>query len=193
MAARPSGAATTVSPPLSTTTVPLTLRGKARPFKLRSDFCSCVQSPEVARKFTFMRGEDRGPAAPSLSRLHKPSRMPRETRDGIGVEHDGALARQSGKHEFAGRCADADAGADRQRVEPGIGQEPRQFVRSVHRPHHDGEVCRSIDGKRFTRACDRDQSRSGAQGTACGEPRGAGRPRRTGNDHRMAAVVFVPG
>jgi hypothetical protein len=99
------------------------LCGKARPFKLRSDFCSCVQSPEVTRKFAFMRGEDRGPAAPSLNRLHKPLRMPRETRDGIGVEHDGALARQSGKHEFAGRFAEADAGADRQRVEPDIGQD----------------------------------------------------------------------
>jgi ADP-dependent NAD(P)H-hydrate dehydratase / NAD(P)H-hydrate epimerase len=81
---------------------------------------------------------------------------------------------------------------DRERVQSGIGEESHQLGRAIYRPHHNREVGRGVDRKRFARAGDSDKPCPSAKRASRRKSRGPSRPQWTRNDDRVPAIIFVP-
>ena len=105
----------------------------------------------------------------------------------------GARLAQRRRDQGARRVADAGAGAEKNGVAPGVGEERGELGQAGKgRDHHRGRMG-GVDEDRVGRAGERDEPGADPQGGARGEPRRAGAMRRAGEDERGAARIFVRG
>ena len=132
IAARPSGAATTVSPPFSSTTAPVA----AAAARARASFdgaCSrLVQLAEQAAELAFVRRQQHR-RLPGFDRGRRARQVAREARQRVGIEHHGGARRERRQHQLAHARPDPAAGPEHGDVAPGIGQEVRERTRVIDR------------------------------------------------------------
>ena len=194
IAARPSGAATTVSAPLRTTTAfsaAAAARARAsllgcprisgRPRNSRANSPSCGVTIVARRCSRDQHGEAR--------------RVAGKARQRVGVEHDRARRRarlgQRRRDERARRVADAGAGAEKNGVAPGVGEQRREPARPENGATITAVEWAALTSDRVGRAGERDEPGADPQGGARRQPRRAGAMRGAGEDQRRAARIFV--
>ena len=190
IAARPSGAATTVSAPLSSTTAPDAAAARALlefrstsdlrpdPLNNRANSPSCGVSTVGAAARALIAREQR------LGRLGK-------ARQRVGIEHDGALARERGQHQLAHRCADPAAGPEHDRVEPASARNSASSAAPST-----GRTMTARLAAALTASASRGLAIVTSPAPARSAPRAASRAAPVDDDaarhhHRVAAAIFV--
>ena len=186
MATRPSGAAMAVSGPFNSTTQPACRRrfahrfdaasanSSSRPGNRRSNSPSCGVSTVAGRNWANSAS---GSAAKEVSASASSTRR-------AACQHRGA--------QFLRRRADAAARPDDDGVEALVLQ---QAATARLRPSNGLTMiavrCAALTAHGVGRARDADQPRADTQRTPRRQPRRAGGVRRTADDQRMAAAIFV--
>lgn len=142
------------------------------------------------------RQDDRRARRPN--RLCEFERIPLETRQGVGVEHNGAarfgrfgLRLQRGEGQRAGRGANAQRRPHDKRIHAAIFKESGEFVRTVADPGHDRGQRRRMSKQRLARRRDGHEPRPRAQGPARGETRGPRMREPARKNQSMAARIFI--
>ena len=188
MAARPSGAAITVSGPFRTTTAPLS-RPQRAPARASSRRAARRTGAELAlvrrehhRRLARLDGREQR-VAPRLRlgaaheeaeprRLYRRVSRPRRKRgQRVGVQHGGCRGLQNGQDGRRRRGADAGAGPDQDGVVALVREELGQRAVGGHRAHHHGGRVRGVDGSRGGAADEGDEA--GADASAARAPRRA--------------------
>ena len=168
--ARPSGAATMVSEPFNSTIAPERAAAARAASSLppspiapnrRANSPSCGVSATGAVRERICANS----AAASIGKR----------RDRVGVEHDGGVARERGKHHRLGALADANAWADQDGILALVSEEAGEVVRIVYGTHHDRRELRGVDRHRVLGRGDGDEPCARAQRAHGAEPCRTGR------------------
>ena len=147
---------------------------------------------EQPRELALMRGQHHLRIVRGLDGLEQPVRRVGKTRQRVRIQHQMPFRRQRGVHEIAGALTDAGARSDHASVEPLVIDQLAKLDDSVDRAHHHRRQRRGIDRQRIARRGQRDEAGARPQRAAGRKPRRTGRGNVAGNDHGMAARVFVP-
>ena len=100
-------------------------------------------------------------------------------------------ARQRGGDELAQFRPDPRPGPERDRAPALVGEQRLEAAQAGEGRDHDRGEMRGVDRDGVERACERDDPGARAQRRPRGKPRRAGLMRRTGENERRAARVFV--
>ena len=146
IAARPSGAAITVSAPLSSTTAPL-CRAARGALQLAAGLLA--GAVEQAGKLALMRGHH---AIGERIAENSASRIVGEDGQRVGVEHRALAGGENRQRLVAGLRSDAGARADQRRVAPRVGEQRAERIDARDGLDDDPGQRRGIDRKRRLRA-----------------------------------------
>ena len=161
MAARPSGAAMTVSGPFRMTTAPDSSRGCTRTIELGAG-----KIAEHAAELALVRRQHHRALRLLLDlreqvgddRLGIVVLIDGEGGQCVGVEHTGGVVLEHDLGEEPRRDGDAGCRADQHGVAPLVGQYPGQAARALERLDHDRGQMRGIDGDGIGRARHSDEA-----------------------------------
>ena len=183
MTARPSGAAITVSGPLSRTVAPLERRRLPHARDLaRHRRQVGKQAPELA----FVRRQQDGPA----DRREQARRISAKAVMASASSTTRPAGRQRRQHGIARALVDAGARTDQEGVAPLVLQQSREGRAVIDFDDQVAGLGHPVDGRRRLRRRDGHQPCPGAPGRQCRQPRRAG-GRSAAEDREMAARVFV--
>ena len=158
IAARPSGAATTVSAPLRTTTAPVSQAAARARASLSSSGPNPAGAGEQARELALVRRHYDGVAAARDEGRERVG-LAGKTGQRVGVEHDRpSLARtgQRRRDELPQSRPHTRAGAERNGAPAGVGEKRLEPGEAGKRRDHHGGRMRRVDGDGLRRACERD-------------------------------------
>ena len=192
IAARPSGAATTVSPPFSSTTAPVAAARGARPRELRRRLNRLGFNSLNRRLNSPSCGVSSTGACRPLIAAVRAGELACETRERIGIEHHGRSRRQRRQHQLAHPRPDPTAGPEHGDVAPA---DPPGNPR-MHPASSTGRTITARLAAALTASASRGDAIVTRPAPARSAPRAA-KPRRPGRidaarqHDRMAARVFV--
>ena len=187
MAERPSGAETTVSGPLNTTTAPEISAARLACSNLDS---ALPNSGKIASNSPLCGVRIVG-GGPLLNEREQFLRVGLERGQPFGVDDDGRLAGKHGGDVLPRFGRRARAGPDQHGVPARVGEDFGQSASAFIGGNHDRGQLRRIDVKGRFRGGHGDKPRADPQRRARAQPSRAGAFHRAGNHHRVPTVVFM--